>query len=83
VEDNGIGIPLQDQERVFEKFERSNPQARQNGAGLGLSLVRSFVELHGGHITIDSRVGEGTRITCTLPVKINPRQVSGLMTHAG
>lgn len=69
VEDNGMGIPPEDQQRVFEKFERANPQAKQSGAGLGLSLVKSFVELHGGRIQIDSRAGEGTRITCTLPIR--------------
>jgi signal transduction histidine kinase len=54
---------------VFGKFERSNPQAKQQGAGLGLSLVKSFVELHGGRIAIDSRPGKGTRITCFMPVR--------------
>jgi signal transduction histidine kinase len=83
VEDDGMGIPAEDQERIFEKFERANPQARKNGAGLGLSLVRSFIELHGGRITIDSRVNEGTKITCHLPVKISPRQARTLLAHAG
>lgn len=69
VTDDGIGIPEEDQDRVFNRFERTNPQARQSGAGLGLSLVKSFVELHGGRITIESRVNEGTTITCALPVK--------------
>jgi signal transduction histidine kinase len=54
---------------VFGRFERTNPQARQAGAGLGLSLVKSFVELHGGHVDIESRVNKGTRIRCTLPGK--------------
>lgn len=67
--DTGIGIPPVDQERVWGKFERANPQARQGGAGLGLSLVRSFVELHGGHVEIVSQINQGTRISCTLPVK--------------
>ncbi len=79
VTDNGMGIPEEDQLRVFEKFERTNPQAKQSGAGLGLSLVKSFVELHGGRILIDSTRGKGTRITCTLPVKApqeNPLKAS-------
>lgn len=70
VEDDGVGIPEEDQDRVFGKFERSNPQARQAGAGLGLSLVKSFVELHGGRIVIDSKPGRGTRITCFMPVRM-------------
>ncbi|MBI3419063.1 MAG: PAS-domain containing protein [Proteobacteria bacterium] len=71
VEDDGIGIPEEDQDRIFGKFERANPQARQAGAGLGLSLVKSFVELHGGRIVIDSRPGKGTRITCFLPLRMS------------
>ncbi len=69
VVDTGIGIPEDDRERVFGKFERANSQARQSGAGLGLSLVKSFVELHGGRIEIDSVINKGTRITCYLPIK--------------
>ena len=69
VTDTGIGIPAADQERVFGRFERANPQARQTGAGLGLSLVKSFIELHGGRVEIESRVNEGTCIRCILPVR--------------
>jgi signal transduction histidine kinase len=68
VADTGIGIPEGDLDRVFGKFERSNAQARQSGAGLGLSLVKSFVELHGGRIEITSTPNKGTRVTCFLPV---------------
>jgi signal transduction histidine kinase len=71
VTDTGIGIPAADQERVFGRFERANPQARQTGAGLGLSLVKSFIELHGGRVEIDSRLNEGTCIRCILPVRSN------------
>jgi len=65
VADTGVGIPLADQARVFEKFERG---VRQPGAGLGLSLVKSLIELHGGTVMIESASGQGTRITCRLPV---------------
>jgi signal transduction histidine kinase len=65
VADTGIGIPPADQARVFEKFERG---VRQSGAGLGLSLVKSLIELHGGTVVIESASGQGTRITCRLPV---------------
>jgi signal transduction histidine kinase len=69
VADTGIGVPQEDRERVFEKFVRGRSgQARQSGAGLGLSLVKSFVELHGGRVTLDSAPNEGTRVTCYLPV---------------
>jgi signal transduction histidine kinase/PAS domain-containing protein len=66
VTDTGIGIPREQQQRVFEKFERGNPQARQSGAGLGLSLVKSFIELHGGRVEMESTPGQGTRVTCYL-----------------
>ena len=65
VADTGIGIPPADQARMFEKFERG---VRQPGAGLGLSLVKSLIELHGGSVTIESASGCGTRITCQLPL---------------
>jgi signal transduction histidine kinase len=67
VSDTGVGIPTVDQERIFEKFERGNPQARQSGAGLGLSLVKSLIELHGGSVSIQSTPGSGTTILCRLP----------------
>ncbi len=53
VADTGVGVPREDQVRIFEKFERGNPHARQSGPGLGLSLVKSFVELHGGHVELE------------------------------
>jgi signal transduction histidine kinase len=68
--DTGIGIPDSDKVRVFGKFERANAQARQTGAGLGLSLVKSFVELHGGRIEIAGNGDHGTRVSCFLPVKM-------------
>jgi signal transduction histidine kinase len=65
VADTGIGIPPADQARVFEKFERG---VRQSGAGIGLSLVKSLIELHGGTVVIESASEQGTRITCRLPL---------------
>ena len=70
VADTGIGIPEADLDRVFGKFERANDQARQAGAGLGLSLVKSFVELHGGRIEIASAPNKGTRVTCFIPIHL-------------
>jgi signal transduction histidine kinase len=66
VADTGIGVAHEAQARIFEKFERGNPQARQSGPGLGLSLVKSFIELHGGRVALDSRPGVGTTVTCYL-----------------
>ena len=70
VSDTGVGIAAGDQERVFEKFERANPHARESGAGLGLSLVKSLIELHGGSVTIESETGAGTTIACRLPARL-------------
>jgi signal transduction histidine kinase len=69
VSDTGIGIPYDDVERVFGKFERANTEARQSGVGLGLSLVKSFVQLHGGTTRLSSVVGKGTRVECFLPTE--------------
>jgi signal transduction histidine kinase len=69
VADTGVGIDPSDHDRVFEKFERG---ARQLGAGLGLSLVKNLIELHGGTVRIESARARGTRITCRLPVQPRP-----------
>ena len=66
--DTGIGIPLDEQSRVFGKFERGSAQTRQSGAGLGLSLVKSLVELHGGWVELQSAPEQGTRVICHLPL---------------
>ena len=68
VSDTGIGIPEEDRERVFGKFERGSLETRHSGAGLGLSLVKSLIELHGGRVELDSRVGGGTTVTCHIPL---------------
>ena len=69
VTDNGPGIPPEVQGRVFNWFESHSQGSRHRGAGLGLSIVRSFVELHGGTVTLDSVVGRGTRVECSFPVE--------------
>ena len=68
VADTGVGIAQAEQPRVFDSFMRGNqPEARQIGAGLGLSLVKKFVELHGGRVEMVSVPGEGTTITVRVP----------------
>ena len=74
--DTGVGIPDDDRERVFGKFEKANMHLRQSGAGLGLSLVKSFVELHGGRVEIFSDPKDGTRVSCFLPRKASVGQTS-------
>ena len=71
VKDTGIGIPERDLDKVFEPFtERSNRDyvASQPGTGLGLALVKSLTELHGGSVSIESEPGEGTTVRIHLPV---------------
>jgi signal transduction histidine kinase/PAS domain-containing protein len=76
VADTGVGIPMADQARVFEKFERGDPALTQTGAGLGLSLVKSLIELHGGTVTIESRLDHGTIVRCHLPIGPNDTPIS-------
>jgi signal transduction histidine kinase len=68
VTDRGPGIPADVLERVFDWFETHSLGSHHRGTGIGLSLVRSFVELHGGTVEIASVVGEGTTVTCTFPL---------------
>jgi signal transduction histidine kinase len=70
VKDNGIGISEQEQKAVFDKFYRGRLGIRKSGTGLGLSMVKSFVELHGGYVEIKSKIGEGTTVTCYFPKTI-------------
>jgi signal transduction histidine kinase len=69
VTDRGPGIPPDAKDKVFNWFETDPQGSEHRGPGLGLSLVRSFVELHGGVVRIDSTPGQGTAITCTFPIK--------------
>ena len=71
VTDSGPGIPPDVKDKVFDWFESHSNGSRHRGAGLGLSLVRSFVELHGGKVRVDSIVGKGTTVTCDFPVDQN------------
>ncbi|MBN1220415.1 MAG: PAS domain-containing protein [Anaerolineae bacterium] len=69
IRDTGIGINPADQERLFERFFRSDDRSVQKvgGTGLGLSISKGLVELHGGRLTVESEYGVGTTFTVTLP----------------
>lgn len=69
VEDDGIGIAEAEQGRIFERFYRTDQSRdrRTGGAGIGLTIVKSIVEAHGGRITVGSAVGRGSRFEVTLP----------------
>jgi signal transduction histidine kinase len=72
VSDTGIGIAEADQKLVFEEFRQASGDylKKSEGTGLGLALTRSFVELHGGRISLQSEVGKGSTFTFTLPDRV-------------
>ncbi|HEV2369759.1 MAG TPA: ATP-binding protein, partial [Acidimicrobiales bacterium] len=71
VVDRGIGIPARDHERIFERFYRvDRARSRETGGtGLGLAIVRHVAMNHGGRVTVESREGEGSTFTLTIPVE--------------
>ncbi len=69
IQDRGIGIPLEDQPRMFESFHRASNVENRPGTGLGLAIVKKAVELHGGEISLTSAVGSGTRFTVMIPLR--------------
>lgn len=75
VEDTGPGIPAEERERIFVEFQQvpvAQAAGRPEGAGLGLTLARSFVEMHGGRLWVESEVGRGSTFIITLPVVAGP-----------
>jgi cell cycle sensor histidine kinase DivJ len=90
VEDNGVGISDEDLARVGEPYFQagSSYERRHGGTGLGLSIVKGLVRLHGGELSIRSRIGEGTRVTVRLPLDceramaaIKPATPTGVMSY--
>lgn len=71
VQDTGIGIAKEKVEKIFDRFFRNDmPGSMVNqGSGIGLSITKEFVKIHGGHITVESEVGKGTCFTVTIPVQ--------------
>jgi signal transduction histidine kinase len=70
VSDTGAGIAPEDQEAVFEEFRQVGAaEKKAEGTGLGLTLCRKFVELHGGRIWVQSQVDVGSTFTFTIPVR--------------
>ncbi|MEJ6483036.1 ATP-binding protein [Nostoc punctiforme UO1] len=67
IQDRGIGIPIKDQENLFQSFCRGSNVDTIPGTGLGLAIAKGCVELHGGDITLFSEVGQGTKVTVSLP----------------
>lgn len=71
VRDSGHGIPPEMRERIFDRFSRVGSR-QSDGAGLGLAIVRTIAEGHGGRVWVDSQVGEGTTFTIEVPVNHDP-----------
>jgi two-component system sensor histidine kinase BarA len=78
VEDSGIGIPPEMQERVFESFYQADQSGSREygGAGLGLSIVKGYVEAHGGRVAVISTPGKGSSFTITLPMEPSQKRLS-------
>ncbi|MGI0484456.1 ATP-binding protein [Pantanalinema rosaneae CENA516] len=74
VQDEGIGIPLEDQKHLFEAFYRARNVATIEGTGLGMAIVKRCVELHHGEITVESQPGVGTTFIVTLPMNLIPEK---------
>jgi signal transduction histidine kinase/ActR/RegA family two-component response regulator len=75
VDDTGPGIPAEEHERIFVEFQQvpvADAAGRPEGAGLGLTLARRFVEMHGGRLWVESEVGRGSTFIVTLPVDAGP-----------
>jgi len=67
VSDRGIGIPAEDQPRLYSTFHRGGNVSNVSGTGLGLAIVKKCVDVHGGHIFFESAAGRGTTFSVWLP----------------
>jgi signal transduction histidine kinase len=79
VEDQGEGIPMSEQDKIFERFYRVGSELRREtqGVGIGLSIVKHIVEAHGGTVTVRSAPGQGSRFTIELPAGTNGTRTGG------
>lgn len=68
VQDDGIGIPIEQQEKIFERFYRTETARSTEGIGLGLAMVRDIARYHGETAEVSSEVGKGSVFTIYLPV---------------
>jgi signal transduction histidine kinase len=78
VSDTGVGIAPEDQAAIFEEFRQvgRDDARKQEGTGLGLTLAKRFVELHGGRIWVQSHLGQGSMFTFTLPARPESKSLS-------
>ena len=83
VEDEGVGIPEEQLRQVFDRFYTRRQGPHRGGAGLGLSIVKNFTELHGGTVSITSIEGRGTKVVCRLPSKAVGGEAAAPIAAAG
>jgi signal transduction histidine kinase len=77
IADQGVGIPAEDRDRLFERYFRGSNVTGTVGTGIGLHLVRIILDLHGGEIAVESREGEGARFTVFLPIAAMSPSIGG------
>ena len=75
--DSGIGIPAEEQGKIWARLYRGDKSRSQRGLGLGLSLVKAVVEAHGGKVTVSSEVNKGSEFTVSLPKQQAPSAMQG------
>ena len=78
VSDTGIGIAESDQDTIFDSFSQIDSSASRHyeGTGLGLALVKKYVEMHGGNIRVKSEVGKGSSFTFSIPIEDSTKQLT-------
>ena len=79
VADTGAGITEEEVGRIFNKFERGDLSSRESGTGLGLALVKSLIEQHGGEIHVERQVDKGATIECRLPFSAKQPANNGML----
>jgi signal transduction histidine kinase len=77
IQDHGVGIPLEMQKSIFNKFQRIDPVRNISGLGLGLYIVQQIVEAHGGHIYVHSLPQEGSTFIVEIPLGLKEEVTAG------
>jgi len=75
IQDQGIGICKEEEEQLYQAFQRGENVGDVTGTGLGLAVVKKCVELHGGSIKLESKLGVGTTFTVRIPWKTDLKEV--------